>query len=401
MQLAAMQQALAEREAKALRRSTRALGAVSGRLLHVNGRQYLNFSGNDYLGLASEPKVQQALCDAVSQYGVGSTGSPLVTGFHAAHQALSAELCDWLGVERVLLFSSGFAANQSMLECLASADDQLLLDKFCHASLISAAQQHPSQATLPLRRFAHNDLSSLQKLLQKTASASHQLVVTEGVFSMDGDSPDLPTMLTLCQQHQAVLLLDDAHGLGVLGPEGRGTAAAQGVANNELFCTMANFGKALGASGAFLAANSTVIEYLEQFAKHYIYSTALPPALCAAVHCAIRLVRTEQWRRDQLQDTICLFRQLAAEAGLPLLQAEQATTSWLDSSQHSAIQLLLLGEASRALALSQALQQQGIWLTAIRPPTVPPNSARLRITLSASHQPEDIRFLINTLRQYF
>ena len=164
---------------------------------------------------------------------------------------------------------------------------------------------------------------------------------------------------------------------------------------------MANFGKALGASGAFLAANSTVIEYLEQFAKHYIYSTALPPALCAAVHCAIRLVRTEQWRRDQLQDNIRLFRQLAAEAGLPLLQAEQATTSWLDRSQHSAIQLLLLGEASRALALSQALQQQRIWLTAIRPPTVPPNRARLRITLSASHQPEDIRFLINILRQYF
>jgi 8-amino-7-oxononanoate synthase len=405
MQLAAMQQALAEREAKALRRSTRALGAVAGRLLQVNGRQYLNFSGNDYLGLASEPKVQQALCDAISQYGVGSTGSPLVTGFHAPHQALSAELCEWLGVERVLLFSSGFAANQSMLECLASAGDQLLLDKLCHASLISAAQQHPSQAKWPLRRFAHNDLSSLQQLLQKTTAASHQLVVTEGVFSMDGDSPDLSAMLALCQQHQAALLLDDAHGLGVLGPEGRGSAAAQGVAASELFCTMANFGKALGASGAFLAGSQPVMDYLEQFAKHYIYSTALPPALCAAVHCAIRLVRTEQWRRDKLQSNIRLFRQLAQHADLPVLLPttgrDKLTDRVTESTEHSAIQLVMLGEASRALALSQALQQQGVWLTAIRPPTVPPNSARLRITLSASHQPDDIRFLINSLRQYF
>ena len=202
---------------------------------------------------------------------------------------------------------------------------------------------------------------------------------------MDGDSPDLGAILTLCQQYQAPLLLDDAHGVGVLGPEGKGTAAEQGIKPADIFCTMANFGKALGVGGAFIGGSKTVINYLTQFGRHYIYSTALSPALCAGVIKSIALCRGQSWRRDKLHSNIALFRRLAAD--LPLL----ASTS--------AIQGLILGSSERALAVSQQLKQAGIWLSAIRPPTVPQGSARLRITLSAQHSAEDIRQLIQQLRQ--
>ena len=202
---------------------------------------------------------------------------------------------------------------------------------------------------------------------------------------MDGDSPDLSAMLKLSQQYQAPLMLDDAHGLGVLGDEGRGSLAAQGIAVNEVFCTMANFGKALGLGGAFIGASNTVIDYLSQFGRHYIYSTALSPALCAAVIKSIELCRKDNWRREKLLQNIALFRDLAAD--LPLL----------DSA--TAIQAVILGSEERALGISAALKQAGIWLTAIRPPTVPPGSSRLRITMSAQHSEQDIRTLVQHLRK--
>lgn len=381
--LAQLQHALSERAAKHLLRQPVTLDNYNGRLITINGRQYLNFSGNDYLGLATAPQVLQAFADGAAQYGAGSSGSPLVTGQHKVHQQLCDTLCEWLGVERALLFSSGFAANQAMLLTLADKQDLLLLDKLSHASLIDAALGSKAG----LKRFAHNDLSSLSSLLeQQTAGALQPMVVTEGVFSMDGDSPDLPALLALCQQHKAQLLLDDAHGLGVLGPEGRGSAAAQGIANSELFCLMANFGKALGVGGAFVAGSKTVIDYLEQFGRHYIYSTGLSPALCAAVIKSIELCRSQNWRREQLEQNISLFRKLAA--GLPLLVSD------------TAIQGVVLGSNQRALAASKKLKQAGVWLSAIRPPTVPSGSARLRITLSAQHTEQDITLLVEQLRQF-
>jgi 8-amino-7-oxononanoate synthase len=210
------------------------------------------------------------------------------------------------------------------------------------------------------------------------------MVVTEGVFSMDGDSPDILAMLQLCQQYAAPLLLDDAHGLGVLGNEGRGSAVAQGVANSELFCLMANFGKALGVSGAFLAGSNTVMDYLEQFGRHYIYSTGLSPAVCAAVIKSIELCRSQDWRRDKLHSNIRLFKQLAAD--LPLLASS------------TAIQGLVLGSSEQALNASTQLREAGVWLSAIRPPTVPKGSARLRITLSSHHNQHDIALLVKQLR---
>lgn len=399
MRLTRLQQAVIARQQAGLLRQSPPINTAQGRLLSVKGKAYLNFSGNDYLGLANSKALQAALTDGAGRYGVGSTGSPLVTGHHSAHADLSAQLAEWLGFERVLLFSSGFAANQTMLGSLAADNDLLLLDKLSHASLIDAALQHKGR----FKRFLHNDLTALARLLPAESSAdshcadsqnlesqsaeSHSLVVTEGVFSMDGDSPDLVAMAKLCAERDAALLLDDAHGLGVLGEEGRGSWFAQGLKPTDLYCYMANFGKALGVGGAFLAGSKILIDYLEQFGRHYIYSTALSPALCVAISKSIELVRTEQWRRDKLNDNIRLFQGLAIAAGLPCLPAQ------------GAIQALIVGESEQAMAVSQQLREQGIWLTAIRPPTVPPGTARLRITLSASQQPDDIEYLIKMLQQ--
>lgn len=381
--LIGLQQALQQRAALQQLRKPVTVEQYGGRLLSIAGKPYVNFSGNDYLGLATAPEVVAAFAEGAARYGAGSSGSPLVTGQHSVHVELSELLADWLGLERVLLFSSGFAANQAMLLTLANKDDSLLLDKLSHASLIDGALH--SAATF--KRFAHNDLSSLSIALNRLANTEHQpLVVTEGVFSMDGDSPDLAAMLKLCQQHNALLLLDDAHGLGVSGPQGNGTAVAQGLRNDQLFCYMANFSKAIGVAGAFVGGSKTVIDYLEQFGRHYVYSTALSPALCAAVIKSIALCRTQQWRREKLHSNIAFFRAQASD--LPLL------------TSRSAIQGLVLGSSERALKLSQQLKQSGIWLSAIRPPTVPQGSARLRITLSSHHSEQDISHLLQQLRHY-
>ncbi|MGI5310547.1 aminotransferase class I/II-fold pyridoxal phosphate-dependent enzyme [Rheinheimera sp. WS51] len=384
IKLEQLQQALLQREALQLKRTPVTLARYQGRMLTVASKDYLNFSGNDYLGLANDPKVLQAYAEGALQYGAGSTGSPLITGQHSIHQQLNDSLCDWLGFERTLLFSSGFAANQAMLMTLTDKDDLLLLDRLSHASLIDGAIH--SEASF--KRFGHNDLAALTKLLQRyNSDQQNTMVVTEGVFSMDGDTPDLAAMVQLCQDYNAGLLLDDAHGLGVLGDQGRGSAAAQGVAPSALFCTMANFGKAIGVGGAFIGASKTVIDYLEQFARHYVYSTALSPALCAAVLASVNLCRTEQWRRDKLQQNIRLFRQLASD--LPLLPSD------------TAIQALVIGDAQQAVQLSETLKQEQIWLSAIRPPTVAKGSARLRVTLSCQHKTADIYQLTTLLRQHY
>ncbi len=376
--LAQLHQAVAERDAQQLMRQAVTIEQYNGRLITINGQSYLNFSGNDYLGLATAPEVLQAYADGALKYGAGSSGSPLVTGQHLIHQQLTDTLCDWLGVERVLLFSSGFAANQAMLQTLAAKDDTLLLDKLSHASLIDGALHSAAS----MKRFAHNDISALAQLLPQLPQS---MVVTEGVFSMDGDSPDLAALYSLCQHHQVPLLLDDAHGLGVRGTEGQGSGPAQGIANSQLFCLMANFGKALGVAGAFLGAGKTVIDYIEQFGRHYIYSTALSPATCAAVLKSIELCRNQHWRRDKLYSNINKFRMLAAD--LPIMVSD------------TAIQGMVLGSSEQAVNASKQLRKAGIWLTAIRPPTVPAGSARLRITLSSQHSDEDIALLVQQLRR--
>lgn len=381
MRVEQMQALLLQRQQAGLLRQLKVLDAVQGSNLSFQGKSYLNFSGNDYLGLSGDPAVVAALQQGASDYGVGSTGSPLISGQQRPHQQLCDEICDWLNVEAVMLFSSGFAANQAMLLGLCADDELLLLDKLCHASMIDAALQLPGG----YKRFLHNDVVSLQKLLQSQQEAS-AVIATEGVFSMDGDSPDLKAMLQLSQQYQAPLLLDDAHGIGVQGKEGAGSLVQAGLANHDAQCLMANFGKALGGQGGFLACSKVVADYLMQSARHFIYSTALSPAMAVAMTTSIRLCRHEHWRRDRLVENIQYCQEMAGHYDLPL---------W---PSNSAIQPLLIGDSHKAMAVSQQLAERGIWLSAIRPPTVPQQQARLRITLTALHQKADLALLFQSLR---
>lgn len=379
MQTSDMQLWLQQRREQGLYRQEQRVQTLPDGLLQWQGNTLLNFSGNDYLGLASAPSLRQALAEAACSQGICSTGSPLITGYQPAHAELSSVLCDWLEVEAVLLFSSGFSANQAMLTSLLAPEDLLLLDKYCHASMqdLLLNEQHP------FKRYPHQDFAVLAQHLAKAQDQS-VVVATEGVFSMDGDITDCWALLAMLTPQQP-LLLDDAHGIGVLGEQGRGSWHAQGVAANQLQCLMANFGKALAGQGGFLAGSTDVIDFIRQKSRHYIYSTALSPALCLAMVHSIDLCRREQWRREKLADNIAFFRELAVGAGFQL------------SASNTAIQPLICKDTTTAVQWSMALKSAGIWLHAIRPPTVP--QARLRISLSAAHSTGQIRQLVDALIQ--
>lgn len=300
-----------------------------------------------------------------------------MTGYTDAHAMLESQLADWLGYPRALLFISGYAANQAVVAALAEAQDRILADKLSHASLLEAAAQSPAT----LRRFKHNQADSLQALLEKPADGQ-TLVVTEGVFSMDGDTAPLSALQAQCQAHDAWLMVDDAHGIGVLGDEGRGSCWQQSVKPELLIVT---FGKAFGVSGAAVLCVEPLAEYFLQFARHLIYSTSMPAAQACALSAALNCVRQGDARREALRRNIEQFRAGFSNSSYQLMDSQ------------SAIQPLIVGENARALALTSHLREQGVWVSAMRPPTVPPGSARLRITLTAEHQPEDISRLLTVL----
>ncbi|RCU52699.1 MULTISPECIES: 8-amino-7-oxononanoate synthase [Corallincola] len=356
----------------------------SGRYLALDqegdGQRYLNFASNDYLGLAHHPKVIAAWKAGADKYGCGSGGSFLITGYNHAHAELEEAVADFAGQQSALLFNSGFAANSAVLATLLTKEDLLIQDKLNHASLIDGGLNCAARMT----RFKHNDLANLGQRLQQ--SGRNKLVVTEGVFSMDGDTAPIHDIASLCNQHDAWLMVDDAHAFGVTG-NGRGSLAQ--VMPQAIRIYMATFGKALGVGGAFVAASNTVIEYLKQFGRHYIYTTSMPPAQACAVLASLSLVKEEPWRRELLEKNIMLFRQQAADAGLPLG----------DSS--TAIQPVLLGDVAITMALAERLKERGFWVGAIRPPTVPVGGARLRITISASHEAQDIAALVTAIAEEY
>ncbi|WP_063963730.1 8-amino-7-oxononanoate synthase, partial [Enterobacter hormaechei] len=349
------------------------------RFLTREGERFCNFSSNDYLGLSQHPQIVRAWQQGADRYGVGSGGSGHVSGYTTAHQALEEALADWLGYPRALLFISGFAANQAVITALMGKDDRIIADRLSHASLLEAASLSPAQ----LRRFAHNDASQLNVLLGKPCSGL-QLAVTEGVFSMDGDSAPLTALHDVAKQQNAWLLVDDAHGIGVTGEEGRGSAYQQGVRPELLVVT---FGKGFGVSGAAVLCCEPVADYLVQFARHLIYSTSMPPAQAVALSASLAVIRGEDGaeRRARLADHIQRFRRGVSELPYRL------------TDSRSAIQPVIVGENHRALMLAQALRERGQWVTAIRPPTVPPGTARLRLTLTAAHEPQDIDTLLEAL----
>lgn len=350
----------------------------------VEGESYLSFCSNDYLGLANHPELRAAMVDAAQQWGVGSGASHLVCGHSDEHHQLERELAEFCGRERALVFSTGYMANLGAINALVGKGDAVLEDRLNHASLLDAGLLSGARFS----RFQHNNLDSLRQQLERASQkAAKSLVVVDGVFSMDGDLAPLPEQAALVTEHNAWLMVDDAHGFGCLGANGAGVLEHYGLTQSDVPVLMGTLGKAVGSFGAFVAGSEALIETLIQLARSYIYTTALPPAVAAATRQSLRTIKAEPWRREHLHRLIQRFRGGAQALGLQLMDSP------------TAIQPILIGSDSLALDYSQALRQRGFWVSAIRPPTVPEGSARLRVTLSAAHSDAQVDGLLQALSQ--
>jgi len=378
--IARLAQATHERAQAGLRRRLRTVDHADGRWLDRGGQRLLSFAGNDYLGLAQHPLVIAAFKRTADDEGVGSTAAHLICGHRAEHAALEEALAEWTGRERALLFSTGYMANLGAMQALLRPGDVCVQDKLNHACLLDGA----ALAGAELKRYPHGDVDGAARQLASRTEAG-ALLATDGVFSMDGDLAPLRELAKLCDREDATLMVDDAHGLGVLGEDGAGSLSALDLGQREVPVLMATLGKALGCQGAFVAGPASLIEGLVQSARTYVYTTAMPPAVAAAALAAVRIARTESWRRQKLFALIERFRDGAAELGLPLMPSD------------TAIQPLLLGDAALAMAAAGALEEQGFLVGAIRPPTVPVGKARLRITLSAAHEEAHVDRLLDAL----
>ncbi|MEJ2681626.1 MAG: 8-amino-7-oxononanoate synthase [Gammaproteobacteria bacterium] len=356
----------------------------SATTLMLDGRRLVNFSSNDYLGLSHHPEVIEAVQRAAHDEGAGGTSSALVSGYRAGHRALEQALADFTGREAALVFSSGFLANLAVISTLFGRDDVLITDRLNHASLQDAAMLSRAR----LLRFAHNDVSALRARLETARTQSRGLcaVITDGVFSMDGDLAPLSEMVAALGE-STVMVVDDAHGIGVVGHRGRGSVAGYGLGQSQIPILTATFGKSLGGNGAFVAGSAQLIEVLVQRARPYIYTTALAPTSVAAVRTSLAILEREHCLRDQLQQNIVTFRRGAAAHDIPLMDS------------FTPIQPLKVGTGQQAMALRDFLATHGFWVQAIRPPTVPEGTARLRITLTAAHRVEDVKNLIHALAQ--
>ncbi len=359
--------------------------------LQSNGKQVLSFCSNDYLGLANHPEIAKALKKGIDTYGVGSGAAHLVSGHSRAHHELEEALAEYTGRSRALLFSTGYMANLGIVNALMGKGDIVFQDKLNHASLIDAALLSSALSGSQLKRYPHNDLSALSKQLSKPelkqSEAHRKLLMSDAVFSMDGDLAPVTQLSVLCQQHDAWFMLDDAHGFGVLGVNGAGIAEEYSLDQQQLPIYMATLGKSMGVFGAFAAGSEALIETLIQKSRAFIYTTAMPPALAQATLMSLKISREQSWRRDKLKQLIKQFRTGAEQLGLSLMASQ------------TAIQPILVGDNETALKISQTLEQQGILVTAIRPPTVPKGTARLRITLCAAHEEKDVERLLSVLEK--
>ena len=372
------------REQQGLRRVRQIVGSPQASHITVGGQDYLAFSSNDYLGLANHPALIQAVCEGAQRYGIGAGASHLINGHSTAHHQFEETVAAFTGFPQALLFSTGYMANTGVVTALAGRNDAVFADKLNHASLNDAALL--SRATFI--RYPHLNLAVLEKRLAAT-QARRKLVISDAVFSMEGDIAPIAPLIALCERYDALLVLDDAHGFGVLGRQGRGSlhTAQELVAHSPHVVYMATLGKAAGVFGAFVAAQPEVIETLIQSARSYIYTTATPPALSHALLTSLRLIEQEEWRREALARHIAQLKQ-----GLQSLP-------WKLLPANTPIQPLLIGDSAEAVRISQGLRERGVLVPAIRPPTVPQGTARLRISLSAAHQPQDIARLTDALHE--
>jgi 8-amino-7-oxononanoate synthase len=371
--------ALAALDAAHLRRRRRVVSGPQGAEMTVDGEHVLAFASNDYLGLANHPAIAEAAVAAIGKHGVGASASHLISGHHEEHEALEAELAAFVGAERALYFSTGYMANSGIVPALAGRGDAIFSDALNHACLIDGARL--SRADLHV--YPHNDMAALDAAL-RTSPAAHKLILSDAVFSMDGDVAPLAELVALCERHDALLLLDDAHGFGVLGPHGEGTPAHLGIRSDRLLY-LGTLGKAAGVSGAFVAGRADIVEWLVQRTRTYIFTTATPPLLAAAVRASLRVIREDDWRRDLLRAHAARMR--TRVAGLP----------WTLLPSDCAIQPLVIGGNAETMHVMEQLRARGIWAPGIRPPTVPEGTGRLRISLSAAHTTAHVDALCDAL----
>lgn len=379
-------QALQERDKAGLIRHRRQLESAQGAVINLDGRQLISFASNDYLGLANHPDVVSAFTAAANQFGVGSGASHLVNGHSREHHLLEESLALYTGRERAVLFSTGYMANFGTLMALLGQGDLVVQDKLNHASLLDGGLACGAK----FRRYLHSNISSLEKTL--ALPGQRKLVVTDGVFSMHGDIAPLSDIARVAKKAGAWLMVDDAHGIGVLGAKGAGSLEHFGLSQEDVPILMGTLGKAAGGFGAFIAGSELLIETLIQFARPYIYTTATPPAVAAANRAALHIIQTDMARREHLASLIRFFKHEAGLLGVELMDSI------------TAIQPVILGSAQRTLAVAESLESKGFLVGAIRPPTVPKGAARLRITLTANHSFEQVEQLLSalakTLNQY-
>jgi 8-amino-7-oxononanoate synthase len=376
---AALAAELAELETEGLKRRRRLLESPQGARVTVDGREYVAFCSNDYLGLAAHPQLIEAAREGAARHGVGAGASHLISGHSTAHRDLEHRLAAFVGLPRALLFSAGYLANIGVVTALVGRGDGVFADRLNHASLNDAALLSRAE----FKRYPHLDLEALERLLC-ASRARRKLIATDAVFSMDGDIAPVPALVSLAERYDAWLLLDDAHGFGVLGPHGQGTLAHYDAGSKRVIY-MATLGKAAGVFGAFVAGAAVAIETLVQRARSYVYTTATPPLLSVALAKSLDLIRDEGWRRQRLQQLIALLPQRLKPG------------RWRLAPSRTAIQPLVIGDNDEAMAVAERLARDGLLVPAIRPPTVPQGTARLRISLSAAHAPDDVERLAAAL----
>lgn len=376
---------LQEKQQSNLYRSVRTRESPQQPHMRINGKERLTFCSNDYLGLANHPDVIKAFKQASNKYGVGSGAAHLINGHSIEHQKLEEELAEFTGRDRALLFSTGYMANLGVVNALMQQrEDRIFADRLNHASLIDAGLLSKAK----MRRYTHNDINALQTLYKKNSS-ENTMILSDGVFSMDGDCAPVKQLAKIAKQQKAWLMIDDAHGFGTLGTTGAGLLEQESLSQDDVPILMATLGKGIGTAGAFVAGSDDLIEYLIQTARTYIYTTAMPPAIASATRASLTLVQQETWRREKLQSLIHQFKQGASEIGITLMPSD------------TAIQPILVGSTKKAVTLSNQLREKGLLLTAIRPPTIPEGTARLRVTFSANHTEEDVDLLLAHLHECF
>ena len=348
-------------------------------IIYIEGNPCLNFASNDYLGLVQHPTVNAAMIAGIKQYGIGSGASAMVAGYFNEHDSIEQEFAQWLGCERAILFSSGYSANIGVMTALLGRDDTVISDKLCHASLLDGIQLSRAKHY----RYQHNDVAHLQKIACKVKP---NMIVSENIFSMQGDIAPIAELIAVAKEHQAGLVIDDAHGIGILGCDGRSISEYK----SKLLCMVMPLGKTFNSMGAIVAGDSKIIESILQFSRSYIYSTALPPALCSALRTTLQIIQKETWRRDALNDNIDFFNAKALARKLPVV-----------SMNKTPIRVFIIGDNQKVIWLQEQLLKQGIYVAAIRPPTVPQNSACLRISLNSLHTKTEIACLLDKICEYY